>query len=163
MVSFIESNQRRGTVFLVVVATALLVVFALGLIFPHKALSDESPFLFSYGIALEAALAGSFFWVVLSFLAGMLWSRVLFGGASFVEVFIVGSTLSVVAFPLFIALLSLVFFGISRAGFMPEVVVNGSGSVYALLGVLSALLVGGLVLVGREAIRASRSNNTLVS
>lgn len=162
MVSFIESNQRRGTIFLVIVGLALLLVFAQGLLFPHEAITDEAPFLFSYGTNLEAALAGSFFWIVLSFLTGLLWSRVLFGSVSFVEVFIVGSTLSIAAFPLLVATLSLVFKGLSSAGFMPEVIIDGWGSVYALLGVMVVLLLGGLALVGREVLRASRSNSALV-
>ena len=159
MTSLIALYQRRGTVLLLSVGVLLLGIIAL----LYSTLLTGLPDAGAASTALTASLfspmaqfVAGLFWVTLSLLIGLIWARAFFGTTTLSETFVVGALLGAGGFPILYAFFLLLFEGLARAKLTPEVIFAGEPQVYALIALFALLLVGILLLIGREVVRALR-------
>lgn len=157
MTSLIALDQKRGTVLLVTVGVMLLAILV-AVLFGFNTGAPITPasegFLF---MSLDAPLAqvlALMFWTTLSFLLGLVWSRALLGSSNLSEIFLVGALLGTAGFPLMYAFFSVLFGVLSQLQVL-QIVLQGHDQAYALTSLFLLLLLGILVLIGREVIHAA--------
>ena len=159
MTSLIALDQKRGTVLLVTIGVVLLAILFASLFgFAAGTSSTSTPvpeisLVTWHDAPLSQALALTF-WATLSFLLGLVWSRALLGSSNLSEIFLVGALLGTAGFPLVYVFFVLLFGVLSKLQ-MPQIVLAGHDQAYALAALFLLLLLGILVLIGREVLRAA--------
>jgi hypothetical protein len=102
---------------------------------------------------LAQVIAG-LFWVTLAFVVGLVWSRVFFGSTTIAEVFLVGALLGAAGFPVVYACVVMLLKLLAVTSVLPPVSFTGEPQIYALLSLFVLLLLGILLLIGKEVLRA---------
>ena len=150
--------RRRGTVLLYLIGGLLLCTLAI-LAFGSIAIVDSasmsldalSQSLFSPLAQVVALLV----WGTLALLLGLIYARAFLGSTSLLEVFLVGALLSSAAFPLLYVAFTGLFTLLDRTDLTPQIVLGTTTDIYALPALFFMLLLGLLLLIAREVMRAA--------
>ena len=168
MASLIKAYAQRGMYFLVVISFFWLIVYGAALItggtvFDIEAGQPVPESDVAIGEVLDstsplAQLIALLFWLVLVFIVGVVWSKVIFHEIRAVESFITGTAVAFVAFPLALVLSELVLRFLAFIRFPMSIDISGGAQSYFLGLLFFTFLVGLMALIGREVFHAGASD-----